>query len=66
MINFTRGEYNMEYKIVYNLGETVQVMAKVEKYGTSRGVVTGIFNDYISINIDGNDVKFRYDEIYKV
>lgn len=66
MINFTRGEYNMEYKIVYNLGEQVQVMAKVKKYGTSRGVVTGIFNDYILINIDGNDVKFRYDEIYKV
>lgn len=56
----------MDYKVTYNVGEQVQVMAKVEKYGTSRGVVTGIFNDYISINIDGNDVKFRYDEIYKV
>jgi hypothetical protein len=56
----------MDYKVVYNIGETVQVMAKVEKYGTSRGYVTGIFNDHILINIDGNDVKFRYDEIYKV
>lgn len=56
----------MDYKVTYNIGDRVQIMAKVEKYGTSRGYVTGIFNDYILINIDGNDVKFRYDEIYKV
>lgn len=57
---------NESYKVVYNVGDQVQIMAKVVKYGTMRGYVTGVFSNYISINLEGNDVKFRQDEIYKV
>ena len=54
------------YKVTYEVGDLVQIMAKVVKYGTSRGYVTGVFADYISVNIDKDTLMFRYDEIYKV
>lgn len=56
----------MDYKVTYEIGDEVQIMAKVQKWGTSRGYVTGVFADYISVNIGKDTLMFRYDEIYKV
>lgn len=55
-----------DVKQEFKIGEAVKIMTKVRLYGGKVGIITSISNSNIFVNIDGFDVKFYHNEIYKI
>jgi preprotein translocase subunit YajC len=55
-----------DVKQEFKVGETVKIMTKIKVYGGKVGIISSVSDTDIIVNIDGFDVRFYRNEIYKI